>query len=75
MSNAEASCLNVEPSGISKDASPPAGGSEPRPFAAPCHALPADAPLLGYATWHAYRDAIDASIWPPLNEHGAAQQG
>lgn len=32
-------------------------------------------PLLGYATWHAYRDAIDASTWPPLNEHRAAQQG
>jgi uncharacterized membrane protein len=22
-------------------------------------------PLLGYATWHAYEDAIDASAWPP----------
>ena len=23
-------------------------------------------PLLGYATWHAYRDAIDVSEWPTL---------
>ena len=22
-------------------------------------------PLLGYATWHAYEEAIDASAWPP----------
>ena len=22
-------------------------------------------PLLGHATWHAYRDVIDASAWPP----------
>jgi uncharacterized membrane protein len=22
-------------------------------------------PLLGYATWHAYRETIDASAWPP----------
>jgi uncharacterized membrane protein len=21
-------------------------------------------PLLGHATWHAYRDVIDASAWP-----------
>jgi uncharacterized membrane protein len=21
-------------------------------------------PLIGHATWHAYRDAIDASAWP-----------
>jgi uncharacterized membrane protein len=22
-------------------------------------------PLIGYATWHAYRETIDASGWPP----------
>jgi uncharacterized membrane protein len=22
-------------------------------------------PVLGYATWHSYRDCIDASAWPP----------
>ncbi|KAA3620519.1 MAG: DUF2189 domain-containing protein [Proteobacteria bacterium] len=22
-------------------------------------------PVIGYATWHGYRDAIDASAWPP----------
>lgn len=22
-------------------------------------------PLIGHATWHAYRDAVDASAWPP----------
>ena len=21
-------------------------------------------PLIGHATWHAYQEAIDASIWP-----------
>jgi uncharacterized membrane protein len=25
-------------------------------------------PLLGHATWHAYREAIDGSAWPP-HEH------
>jgi uncharacterized membrane protein len=25
-------------------------------------------PLLGYATWHAYRDTIDASAWPAADE-------
>jgi uncharacterized membrane protein len=27
-------------------------------------------PLLGHATWHAYRDTIDASAWPvaPLED-------
>lgn len=29
-------------------------------------------PLIGHATWHAYLDTIDASIWPP-NE--ARQRG
>ncbi len=24
-------------------------------------------PLLGHATWHAYREAIDASAWPPTH--------
>jgi uncharacterized membrane protein len=23
-------------------------------------------PLLGYATWHGYRDALDVSDWPVL---------
>jgi uncharacterized membrane protein len=23
-------------------------------------------PLLGYATWHAYRDALDVTDWPVL---------
>ena len=23
-------------------------------------------PVLGYATWHAYEDTIDASAWPAL---------
>ena len=22
-------------------------------------------PVLGYATWHAYRETIDAGAWPP----------
>lgn len=26
-------------------------------------------PLIGHATWHAYRDTIDASMWPPTHEH------
>ena len=25
-------------------------------------------PLIGYATWHAYRDTIDASAWPPTHD-------
>jgi len=25
-------------------------------------------PLLGYATWHAYEEAIDASAWPPATD-------
>jgi len=25
-------------------------------------------PLIGHATWHAYRAAIDASAWPPTHE-------
>jgi uncharacterized membrane protein len=25
-------------------------------------------PLLGHATWHAYRDTIDASMWPETHE-------
>lgn len=25
-------------------------------------------PLLGHATWHAYRETIDASMWPPTHE-------
>lgn len=25
-------------------------------------------PLIGHATWHAYRDTIDASAWPPTHE-------
>lgn len=25
-------------------------------------------PLLGHATWHAYRDTIDASLWPTIGE-------
>lgn len=25
-------------------------------------------PLLGHATWHAYRATIDASMWPPAHE-------
>jgi uncharacterized membrane protein len=24
-------------------------------------------PLIGHATWHAYRETIDASAWPALN--------
>ena len=24
-------------------------------------------PLLGHATWHAYRATIDASMWPPTH--------
>jgi uncharacterized membrane protein len=27
-------------------------------------------PLIGHATWHAYRRTIDASAWPPT--HGSA---
>jgi uncharacterized membrane protein len=27
-------------------------------------------PLLGHATWHGYRDTIDASAWPPAGEIG-----
>jgi len=27
-------------------------------------------PLLGYATWHAYRDALDVSDWPVLPDAG-----
>jgi uncharacterized membrane protein len=23
-------------------------------------------PLLGHATWHAYRETVDASAWPAL---------
>jgi uncharacterized membrane protein len=26
-------------------------------------------PLLGYATWHGYRETIDAGAWPPHPEH------
>jgi uncharacterized membrane protein len=22
-------------------------------------------PLIGHATWHGYRDTVDASLWPP----------
>jgi uncharacterized membrane protein len=25
-------------------------------------------PLIGHATWHAYRETIDASMWPPTHE-------
>jgi uncharacterized membrane protein len=25
-------------------------------------------PLIGHATWHAYRDTVDASAWPPNEE-------
>lgn len=25
-------------------------------------------PLLGHATWHAYRETIDASMWPPAHQ-------
>jgi hypothetical protein len=25
-------------------------------------------PLLGHATWHAYRESIDASLWPPTHD-------
>jgi uncharacterized membrane protein len=25
-------------------------------------------PLVGHATWHAYRATIDASAWPPTHE-------
>lgn len=25
-------------------------------------------PLIGHATWHAYRETIDASAWPPTHE-------
>jgi uncharacterized membrane protein len=25
-------------------------------------------PLIGHATWHAYRATIDASMWPPTHE-------
>lgn len=25
-------------------------------------------PLIGHATWHAYRATIDASVWPPTHE-------
>lgn len=28
-------------------------------------------PWLGYATWHAYRDAIDVSEWPTLPVDGS----
>jgi len=36
-------------------------------FATAMIGLAVTIPLLGYATWHAYRDTIDASAWP-LNE-------
>jgi uncharacterized membrane protein len=25
-------------------------------------------PLIGHATWHAYRETIEASMWPPTHE-------
>ncbi len=28
-------------------------------------------PLLGHATWHAYRETIDASLWPPTHDENA----
>ena len=27
-------------------------------------------PLLGHATWHSYREIIDASAWPPQEPMG-----
>ena len=30
-------------------------------------------PLLGHATWHAYRDTIDASAWPPAFPPGRGE--
>ena len=26
-------------------------------------------PVIGHGTWHAYRETIDASRWPPVREH------
>ena len=38
-------------------------------FATALLGLAVTIPLLGYATWHGYRDTIDASAWP---QHGRA---
>jgi uncharacterized membrane protein len=39
-------------------------------FATALFGLAVTIPLLGYATWHAYRETIDARLWPL---HGAAE--
>jgi uncharacterized membrane protein len=36
-------------------------------FATACLGFSVLLPLIGHATWHAYQETIDASIWP-LNE-------
>lgn len=36
-------------------------------FATACLGLAIVIPLLGHATWHAYRETIDASAWPPAD--------
>ncbi len=37
-------------------------------FATACVGFIVLMPLLGHATWHAYRDTIDASQWPPTHD-------
>jgi uncharacterized membrane protein len=34
-------------------------------FATALLGLAVTMPLIGYATWHAYHETIDASAWPP----------
>lgn len=40
-------------------------------FATFCVAFVVLMPLLGHATWHAYRATVDASMWPPTHHEGA----
>jgi uncharacterized membrane protein len=38
-------------------------------FATAMIGLAVTIPLLGHATWHAYRETVDASAWPAHDLH------